>query len=201
MRYLVATIFFALTSFGLGQSSSNDKTIYDADLELKVGMTSHAYDERVSGTNVNGVFRVSWGAMPEVPGWDYAQILALEVECDSMSETLTPSGMISPSYSRTIRFASTHFNDGASIEFQVTGFIYLEDWDTSSWEVIEISHTAKVRAYNKGLAVAANVTEDGIVIDENDPKWSTSLRYSSREIANYAITSSIEPPNDFSRHT
>ncbi len=117
MRYLVVTLFFALTSFGLCQSSSNDKTIYDSNLELKVGMTSHAYDERVSGTNVNGVFRVSWGAMPEVPGWDYAQIYALEVECDSMSETLTPSGMIPPSYSRTIRFASTHFNDGASIEF------------------------------------------------------------------------------------
>ncbi len=77
----------------------------------------------------------------------------------------------------------------------------MEDWDTSSWDVIEVSHTAKVRAYNKGLAVAANITEDGSVIDENDPKWSTSLRYSSREIANYAITSSIGPSNDFARHT
>jgi len=161
MRWLcrqIAWVLLALSTLSVGFANDNDKKFSDANIDCWVGLTSHEKDAKVSGTNVNWAFRVNWGSVAGYSGgtWDQVSIIHLKVQCDDLNETFIPApGPQGPTLSKTIRFASTHFNDDSTITFTIKGKLDLVDLDNGMGsKQVEFTHTATLVAYNKGLTLA-----------------------------------------------
>jgi hypothetical protein len=116
------------------------------------------------------VFNAHVAALPSEPPssieWERAKLISLKVECDDLNKTFTPPPLNAGNLSKTIRIASTHFDDGATIQFTVTGKFQLEDDDDGMGTVVvEKVWTPTLEAYNKGLILATRVDANGNVVD------------------------------------
>lgn len=201
LRILSGVLLTCFSGFALATDNTGVWT--DRNIEMRLGLISHTYDQLVSGTNVNLTFAATAPALADPPPgaqWTSSDVVSLRVQCDDLDHTYYQvTGPHSPAINKVIRIASTHFNDGSSITFTLTGVFRLTD-SSGSTDVTK-TWTAKVKAYNKGLTIASNVEEGGTVIDEGSPYYPLSARRSSKELADYAITSSVGTSTTNAHHT
>ena len=162
MRFLFITCFCLVFS-GLALANGNVKNETFVNIQVTVGLGSHEMGAFVSGTNVNCAFVASWAAIadpPPGPAFDAVEIIHLKVKCFSdtdLDQTFPrppPPPPHGPSFSKTIRIASTHFPDNSTISFEVKGKFRLIDNEAILQTIEpEVTHTATIIAYNKGLVL------------------------------------------------
>ncbi len=154
-------------------------SVQTANIQLTVGLSSHAPNVNVSGTNVNCAFVTNWAAVADPPPghtWDSVQILSLKVKCvDSpdLDRTYYPGGGPQPpSLAKTIRIASTKFSDATAIDFEVTGTFRLTDFSPGGLGTMDypFTHTPVINAYNRALCFR---TTDAPTI----PSWIIANRW------------------------
>ncbi|HJP84146.1 MAG TPA: hypothetical protein VJ835_11655 [Fimbriimonadaceae bacterium] len=162
----------SLLSFLVALATANDNvhSWLDHEFEMSVGMTSHEKDAKVSGTNVNCVFNARVAPMPSEPPssvkWERATLISLKVVCEDLNVTFTPAPLNAGNLSKTIRIATTHFDDNATIEFTVTGKFKLEDDDNGMGTItVEKVWAASLRSYNRAHLLATRKDYDPYQLD------------------------------------
>jgi hypothetical protein len=111
----------ALAMAGLGQS--NVYATDDRNERLTLGLTSHSYNQWVSGTKVDLALTTSSLDLEDYNGsdrWTSATVDHLQAVVDGVTFTWSPHFPFSGILPGALRIASTHFSDGATINVSLT---------------------------------------------------------------------------------
>lgn len=159
--------------------------------QFKYGVRVEGFSEaniRVSGTKVD--FKVAAGLEPRMPEepyndppqWQHMKLL--ELKCyigNTLVETFVPeAGFSYGMFKKTIRFASTHFDDDSAVTLKAVAKFKFWNVDPPSEEIVNgVEALAVVKTHNKAQVVATQ--------KDVDPKTGTFI--DGRNLGLYADTS------------